>query len=161
VDDAHVTRRSSLLIAALVGALVAMPVPASAADPVGPNQFFAGLVNGQTPRSSIRVACLGPIRPGMLGRPVPGQTVMVRRASSTDPIPVGFTGSAARSIVAFFSPSASNDPTVMLTEYGVAVAIPTNITVPCSGTGQVFFFAVPSSPTARSTSVAVTFTSGP
>ena len=153
-------RRSSLLIAATVaGAVVATATPAAAADPIGPNQYFAGVVNGQTGQSTIRIACLGPVRPGQLGRPLPGQTVMVRRASSTSPTQVGFTGAAARSIVAFFSPSASNDPSVTMTEYGVAAAIPTHITLPCTGTGRVFFLPVPSSSTARSTSVAVTFVS--
>jgi len=85
---------------------------------------------------------------------------MVRQVPSPSSASVGFTGSAARSIVAFLSPSASNDPSVTMTEYNVAVAIPTHITVPCTGTGQVFFFASPSGPTARSTSVAVTYISG-
>ena len=149
-----------MIASAMAGALVAIMTPAVAAEPVGPNQLFEGLVNGRTIQSSIRIACLGPVRPGQLGRPLPGQTVMVRQAPPTGPTSVGFTGSAARSIVAFLSPSASNDPSIVMTEYGVAAAIPTHISLPCTGTGRVFFFAQPTSPTARSTSVAVTFVSG-
>jgi len=149
-----------LIVSAVIGALVTVMTPAVAAEPVGPNQFFEGLVNGRTIQSSIRIACLGPVRPGQLGRPLPGQSVMVRQVPSTGPTSVGFTGSAARSIVAFLSPSASNDPSIVMTEYGVAAAIPTYITLPCTGSGQVFFFASPSSSTARSTRVAVTFVSG-
>jgi hypothetical protein len=134
--------------------------PAAAADPIGPNQYFVGVVNGRTGQSSIRVACLGPVRPGQLGRPLPGQSVMVRLAPWTSPTPVGFTGSAARAIVALLSPSSVNDPTVTMTEYNVAVPIPTHVTLPCTGTGTVFFFARPTSPTARATGVEVTFVSG-
>jgi hypothetical protein len=144
----------------MAGALVAIATPAVAAEPIGPDQFFEGLVNGRTTPSSIRIACLGPVRPGQLGGPMPGQSVAVRRVGSTTPTLPGFTGSAARSIVAFLSPSASNDPSITMTEYGVAAPIPTHIMLPCTGTGQVFFFARPSSPTARSASVAVTFVSG-
>lgn len=149
------------LVSVVAGALVAVATPAVAVAPVGPNQFFQGLVNGRTTQSSILIACLGPVRPGQLGRPLPGQSVMVSLAPSTSPASVGFTGSAARSIVAFLSPSASSDPSITMTEYGVAAPIPTNITLPCTGTGQVFFFPRPSSSTARSTSVAVTFVSTP
>lgn len=159
-DDARVSRRSPLLLtAALTGVLVTPAVAAHAADPIGPNQYFEGLVNGQTHQSSIRIVCLGPVRPGMLGRPAPGQTVAVRHASPTGPTAVGFTGSAAREIVAFFSPSASNDPTVRLTEYDVSVAIPPTFLLPCTGTGRVQFSASPPSNTARPHTVAVTFVS--
>jgi hypothetical protein len=146
-------------MSAVASTVVAVATPAAAADPIGPNQYFVGLVNGRTAQSSIRVACLGPVRPGALGRPVPGQTVMVRLAPWTGPTPMGFTGSAARAIVALLSPSATNDPSVTMTEYNVAAPIPTHITLPCTGTGQVFFFARPTSPTARATGVEVTFVS--
>ena len=45
------------------------------------------------------------------------------------------------------------------TEYGVAAAIPTWFLLPCTGTGQVFFWASPPSNTARPNIVAVTFVS--
>ena len=102
------------------------------------------------------MACFGPGRPGQIGHPLPGQTVMVRQVPGTT-AGVGFTGSAARSIVAFFSPSASADPTAVFTSYGVAQEIPTAILLPCSGTGEVIFFARPGSDTARSAILRVVF----
>jgi hypothetical protein len=153
-------RRSIFLIAAAAASVVfASALPATAADPIGPNQYFEGLVNGRTKLSSIRIACLGPVQPGQLGRPLPGQTVAVRRASYPSTNQVGFTGGAGRSVIAFFSPSASNSPSVTLTEYGVAAPIPGYLTLPCTGTGEVFFSPSPTSWTARSTSVIVTFIS--
>jgi hypothetical protein len=157
VDDAHVSRSSLLLVVTVAAVLAASAAPAHAADPVGPNQYFEGLVNGQAHQSSVRITCLGPVRPGQLGRPAPGQTVAVRHASSSSPTAVGFTGSAAREIVAFFSPSASNAPQVRLTEYGVAVGIPTSFLLPCTGTGSVQFSANPPSSTARPDTVVITF----
>jgi hypothetical protein len=156
LDDAHVSR-TVLLLTVAVAAVLAVAAPARAADPIGPNQYFEGLVNGQAHQSTIRIVCLGPVRPGQLGRPAPGQSVAVRRASPSGPTAVGFTGSAAREIVAFFGPSASNAPEVRLTEYGVAVAIPTWFLLPCTGVGGVRFFATPLNSTARPHTVAVTF----
>jgi hypothetical protein len=159
VDDARVSRSSLLLTLVVAGILAATTAPAHAADPIGPNQYFEGLVNGQADHSTVRIVCLGPIRPGMLGRPAPGQSVAVRHASSSAPTAVGFTGSAAREIVAFFSPSASNAPEVRLTEYGLAVPIPPSFLLPCTGTGRVQFSATPPSSTARPDTVVVTFVS--
>jgi hypothetical protein len=81
----------------------------------------------------------------------------VRRGSPSGPTAVGFTGAAAREIVAFFTPSASNAPEVRLTEYGVPSAIPTSFLLPCTGTGRVYFSATPPSSTARPDTVVVTF----
>ena len=156
LDDAHVSR-TALLLTVVAAAVLAVAAPAHAADPIGPNQYFEGLVNGQTHQSTIRIVCLGPVRPGMLGRPAPGQTVAVRRGSPSGPTAVGFTGPAAREIVAFFGPSASNAPEVRLTEYGASVAIPTWFLLPCTGVGGVRFSASPSSNTARPHTVGVTF----
>ena len=151
------SRSSFLLALAVTGILAVAAAPAHAADPVGPNQYFEGLVNGQAHQSTVRIICLGPVRPGALGRPAPGQTVAVRHGSPSGPTAVGFTGSAAREIVAFFSPSASNAPEVRLTEYGVTAAIPPWFLLPCTGTGAVYFWATPLNSTARPDTVAVTF----
>jgi hypothetical protein len=146
-----------LLLTVAVAAVLAAAAPAQAADPIGPNQYFEGLVNGQPHQATVRIVCLGPVRPGQLGRPAPGQTVAVRRGSPSGPTAVGFTGTAAREIVAFFGPSASNAPEVRLTEYGVAVPIPTWFLLPCTGVGGVRFSATPPSGTARPHTVGVTF----
>jgi len=150
--------RNLSLIAVAAAALlaaVASPVRADAAT-VGPNQYFVGLVNGQVDRAVVQMACFGPGRPGQVGHPLPGQNVVVRQVPGTT-AGVGYTGSLARSIVAFFSPSASADPTAVFTSYGVPQEVPTRILLPCSGTGEVIFFARPGSNTARSTTVRVVF----
>ncbi len=49
---------------------------------IGPNQYFAASVNGETGIISpavIKMACFGPIRPGQMGHPMAGQTVEVFR----------------------------------------------------------------------------------
>jgi hypothetical protein len=157
MDDAHMSRSSILLTAVVAAFLAATAAPARAADPIGPNQYFEGLVNGQAQQATVRIVCLGPPRPYQLGRPAPGQVVAVRRASPSGPTATGFTGAAAREIVAFFSPSASNAPEVRLNHYDVAVPVPTSFQLPCTGTGQVIFWATPFSSTARTYTVAVTF----
>ena len=50
-----------------------------------------------------------------------------------------------------------NDASVVLTEYGVRMEIPARISLPCGGTGVVYFFARPFSATARTITVQVTF----
>jgi hypothetical protein len=145
-----------LLAAAAVLGVTATPA-AAAADPVGPKQAYFGLVNGRTGTSAIRVACLSTSPVGGIGRALPGQTVGAQRVW-TVPTQPGYTGSAAREIIAFFSPSASNAASVSITDFTVAVAIPTTILLPCSGTGDVTFTARPTSPTARDTRVKVIFT---
>jgi hypothetical protein len=150
-------RKLSLIAVMAASLLAAVASPALAdAGTVGPNQSFVGLVNGQVDRAVVQMACFGPGRPGQVGHPLPGQTVAVRQVPGTT-AGAGFTGSAARSIVALFSPSASADPTAVFTRYGVAQEIPTAILLPCSGTGEVVFFARPGSTTARSATVRVVF----
>jgi hypothetical protein len=151
------SRKLLILVLAAASLLVAVASPARAgAVTVGPNQYFVGAVNGQLDRAVVQMACFGPGRPGQFGHPLPGQTVMVRQVAGTT-VGVGFTGSAARSVVAFFSPSASADPTATFTSYGVPQEIPTAVLLPCSGAGTVLFFARPGSGTARSTAVQVVF----
>jgi hypothetical protein len=160
------TRRTRVATAAAaVVASLAAVVPATAAraepvvSPVGPNQYYVGVVNGTSDRAVIRMECPGPIpSPTRLGRPLPGQTVAVRQVPGVISN-VGFTGSAGREIVAFFSPSASGDPSVVLTAYGVNQEIRRSILLPCAGSGFVIFFARPFSSTTRSVTVPVTFVS--
>ncbi|MEA2591787.1 MAG: hypothetical protein QOD62_1618 [Actinomycetota bacterium] len=56
---------------------------ASAATPISkilPDQQFVGLVNGYTQNAPIRMACLGPVRPGQQGHPFAGQWAEVLKA---------------------------------------------------------------------------------
>src|SRR5256885_16982308 len=98
-------RRASVAVATLVLSLTACPAVASAADPpvfpILPNQYFSGLVNGQTANATIRMACFGPI--GGTGHPLAGQTIGVTRVYPPVVGPVnsvGYTGTTANSILA-------------------------------------------------------------
>jgi hypothetical protein len=152
-------------VVALVGAVTAAglvsgvgfarsPLPAG---PVRPGQDFGGLVNGRSSSVVVQMGCFGPVRPGQTGHPFARQTLGVFRpeALRVD----GFTGTAARSIVAHFSDDLSIG--VTFTSYGHAKAIPTSLTLPCSGTGTVVFSPQPSSSTSHSSTVQVQFVGQP
>ncbi|RAG85971.1 hypothetical protein DN069_09370 [Streptacidiphilus pinicola] len=158
--------RSATLAAAVLGLATglagAVAPAAQAADPapVGPNQFFSGLVNGSATDPAIQMACYGPVTPGELGHPLPGQSVEVLPASAAGTADVGYTGSAADGIVANFGPTSTALP-VTLGYYAVPVAIPTGLVLPCSGTGTVVFTPEPGSPTARSATLPVRYVAQP
>jgi hypothetical protein len=128
---------------------------------VGPHQYFAGSVNGSpggpTP-VTIRVVCPGP--EAQRGHPLSGQTVEVGPAVTTASS-IGYTGSDASSIRAFFGPpppTATGSGQVSFRRYGVPKAIPTSLSLPCQGTGVVTFIPFPESPpTSRSASVPVQY----
>ena len=134
--------------------------------PVGPHQLFVGEVNGHLARADIFMACFGPIRPGQLGHPFAGQTVEVLPAPSAAET-VGSTGSKANRIVLNFMlpaatpPPVSTVPPVVLTSYGATVAIPTSVELPCAGSGVAGFTPQPTSKSARSATVVVTFVGQP
>ncbi|WP_194919843.1 hypothetical protein [Catenulispora rubra] len=142
--------------AALVPALTA--TAATAQDPVviTPNTFFVGLVNGKTADAVVTVVCPGPVSSTSVGHPIAGQTAEVR--SILPPVtPVGYTGSQGREILAgFTSPSAANQ-SIVFSAYYAPAAIPTTWLVPCGGSGVMTFVPEPTSPTARSYTVTVTF----
>lgn len=141
----------SMLAAAAALALSAVGAVA-AGSPVGPNQQFAGVINGKAADATIFMVCPGPAFPGQTGHPEGGQGVQVVENTGA-----GFTGSAAREIVAQFSPSSSTAAALVFTQYGVIQDIPTALVLPCSGTGSVVFSPLPTSTTARSATVKVTF----
>jgi hypothetical protein len=134
--------RSCLALTAIGLALAAAPAASAAGRvqdpiPIEPNQYFTGLINGHPPgHAIIRVACPGPA--GKTGSPVAGQTVEVETALPSAAADIGYTGSKGRSITAALSTS----PAVAIgsfTSFYVKEDIPTNIVVPCSGTGTVIF----------------------
>ena len=150
-------------------ALLAVAGPAAAASaavqdplPITPNTAFAGLVDGLSADAAIQVGCFGPITPGETGHPLAGQTLEVVTAPVTTS-DSGFTGSLGRSIDAFVDlPSTSSSGAVVVfSGFYVKEPLPTTITVPCSGTGTVSFVPEPTSPTARTATVAVSFDSQP
>jgi hypothetical protein len=135
---------------------------------VAPHQFFRATVNGATGdqgRVNIGVGCVGPIHPGETGHPLPDQMVGVQfMQPPPNTIPLGYTGNRGTSIGAFFDAPPPGGPStasyVRFTSYGLK-GIPTSLVLPCSGTGQVTFVALPLDPSERSTAVPVRFVPQP
>jgi hypothetical protein len=123
--------------------------------PIRPNQFFSGFINNSPPGAVvIKVICPGVAN---TGHPIGRQPVEVKPAPGTGTTDVGFTGSKGTKITA----SLSFGPAIVIlrsfTSYFVKENIPTNITVPCSGTGAVRFSPSPPSSTAKPAILPVTF----
>jgi len=130
--------------------------------PIGHNQFFAGYINGHPPgQAVIQTNCIGPIRPGQMGNPLPNQTVEVKPVVPSGTVDVGYTGTAANSIVATLGSAGSTAAIAIFTGYYEIRYIPTTITVPCYGSGTVIFIPQPGSPTARSAILDVAFAGQP
>jgi hypothetical protein len=138
---------------------------AAAADPVsspaikvGSKQDFRGFVNAKNSKAIIRVLCPGPTN---TGHPLPHQSVRV--APVIDPFfpSDGFTGTTATSIGAWltWSTTVKPAPPAYVATFSVykAVSIPTTITVPCGGSGQMLFLPAPGSPTVKAATVSLTF----
>jgi hypothetical protein len=169
------SRTSSRIALASVSALIAggaLAVPASAQVspvqdpiPIRPGQYFSGYINGHPPgQAIIWTNCFGPIQPGQTGHPLANQTVEVEPpAISSSTADLGYTGTAADSIVATLGTPTGPIPTVIakFTLYYVVQDIPTTITVPCSGPGVATFTPVPGSATASPATLSVTFEAQP
>jgi hypothetical protein len=148
---------------AVAASLVAIPAPALAGtadpNPIGPRESFIGLVNGQARSATIKMACFGPTRPGRTGHPLAGQTVAAQQVfTQADPL-IGNTGDLGRAIKVVLTHSSTGDRP-LLREYGAA-AIPTSVTLPCDGTGSVWFVPEPDSDTSQNAAVQVTYVSQP
>jgi len=126
--------------------------------PITPNQVFTGQVNGVAGVSRIAVVCDGPIDVVPTGHPLAGQTVTAVQGDSSGTTPsVGFTGSAGTAIVVGFGSSISPTPPVTLRFFQASASIPTDVLVPCAGTGVVSFTPRLTSATARTAFTKVTF----
>lgn len=148
------TGKALLLVAVAATAMFGGATAAMAqAVPIGPNQFFIGLVTGNHTNAVIYVVCPGPSFPGQTGHPESGQNVSVSQSSTTTS---GFTGSLANSIVVSLPPSATTGG-ITLKYYDTPAAIPTSLLLPCSGTAKVSYNPEPTSPTAKPDVVTVTF----
>lgn len=145
-------------VVALVG--VATPANAAVIDPlpIGPNEFFAGFVNDTQANATIVADCAGPAR---TGHPGGGQTVSAQPASAAGPATLGYTGSAGRAlnVSLVLSPATVPIPIGTLNGYFIKLAIPTSITIPCGGQGEMVFAPTPTSMTAHSATVSVTIIS--
>ncbi|MCU1430516.1 MAG: hypothetical protein JWL83_4516 [Actinomycetia bacterium] len=173
--DTVATRlRASIAAAVVAGAaLGVMPAARAATGPathvrIGPHQAFVGLVNGSTGSPSpatINMQCFGPVTPGEMGHPVPGQTLEVAQPTATAAA-FGNTGDNATQISVFFGApppgAATKSGAVTFIRYGVVKKIPKRLLLPCSGSGNVTFVPLPMSPpTSKSFSVPVQFAGQP
>ena len=145
--------------AAVVPALIAATAATAVAQdpiPITPNTAFVGLVNGKTADAVVTVVCPGPVTSTSVGHPIEGQTAEVR--SIVPPVtPSGFTGSQGRQIVAGFDSASTASQAIVFSSYFAPAAIPTTWLLPCGGSGAMTFVPEPTSPTARSYTVKVTF----
>lgn len=146
-----------------VGAAGVLGAPGAAAavpPPIGPNQVFQGQVNTVTAGAVIKVGCFGPVTPASTGHPIAGQTVDVRYTPDvTSKDGTGFTGSAADHVIVGFDSGPSTGQVVSISAYDAKVVIPASLNLPCFGTGTVQFAPSPTSATARTASVPVTYVS--
>jgi hypothetical protein len=154
-----VRTRSLLLLAPTLTLLVGVACGgvASARTAIAPGQHFVGLVNKHTTNVVIVMACPTP-DPNGTGHPLGGQTIAVEPPSSTATT-TGYTGTHGRSITASFVlpvPTSTASAGLRFTHYG-SQTLPTSLVLPCSGSGLVVFTPEPTSKTAHSTSVTVTF----
>jgi hypothetical protein len=157
------TPQASLSRLAVLGAAVLMAVMAGAATasaavadpvPITPNTFFSGLVNGTSP-ADITVVCSSA---AATGHPADGQYVEALLASSTA-ASTGYTGTLGTSLTVKITTSAPSTTTSsligVLKNFYEELAIPTTLTLPCTGTGVVTFAPTPTSVTAKTASVTV------
>jgi hypothetical protein len=147
------------VVAVLIGGVFATggAAEATTTTSIGPHQHFVGLVNGKSTKAKVIVACPGPVWTGRTGHPVGGK-IAVEPPSAVSGT-TGYTGSRGHSVVATFLlpvPTTTAPAALTFTQYG-SQPIPSSMLVPCSGTGVVVFSPRPTSKTADSTSVGVTF----
>ena len=113
---------------------------AASAQPIRPDQHFAGLVNGKHHDAVVYTVCAGPVSDGRTGPVAGGQTMSVNRVAGGH----GFTGPFSV-VYAWFVPAAASSPPTQLqfTTYRTPQDIPTSVAVPCGGTGRAEFSACP------------------
>ncbi len=130
---------------------------------------FGGTVNGATTHATIRMACFGPDRPGRTGHPVGKQTVGVFIPEVVQSRTFGTTGDPARAVAVsivvgghrvgpfqWFHRLTLTRPVTSATG-----TLPTDLTLPCTGTGTAVFTPVPSTPGAKPATVDVRFAGQP
>ncbi len=156
-------RRSSLFAVSVAIAVMVAVGSAGAqtsGDPIRPGQIFNGFVNGSLKDATIKMACGATPRPGALGHPAAGQTLEVARG--LDLQPSGFTGRTSR-ISVDMRLRRPVPHTVHLADFSTyaTVALPTSITIPCAGSGDVVFSPFHGGPSARSVAIHVLLVNQP
>jgi hypothetical protein len=164
-------RRSSAILGLTVAAVTAMGLQAAPAQaiPVGPKQYFTGVINGKpgntTTPITIKMACFGPIHPGQTGHPMGGQTLAVHQLFPPAPGSLGYTGTDSKIGVFFTAPppaaAQANATTPVFTRYDRPQPLPTSLTLPCAGTGTVWFTPIPVVPPSRAATVPVRYVGQP
>jgi len=148
-----------------------MGLPARAGT-VGPKQYFTGVINGKdgntTTPITIVMACVGPIRPGQTGHPVAGQTLAVHQLfpPAATAGTLGQTGNDSQIGVFFNAPPPAGrirpaTGTPVFTRYDTPRPLPTSLTLPCQGTGTVWFTPIPVVPPSQSATVPVRYVGQP
>ena len=89
----RIMTRTFAAVAMAVAVFAFAGVPAGAQQPIGPNQHFAGLVNGTRTSAVVYTVCAGPVGAGRTGPVAGGQTLSVVRAGRATATP----GRSARS----------------------------------------------------------------
>ncbi len=156
------------LAAAAVLVAVAQTAPAQA-GPVGPKQYFTGVINGKPGNTTIpitiKMACAGHIHPGQTGHPLRGQTLAVHQLFPPASGSLGYTGNDAKIGVFFTAPPPAaaqiSTTTPVFTRYDRLKPLPTSLTLPCAGTGTVWFTPIPVVPPSRSATVPVRYVGQP
>ncbi len=172
-------RRATTVLGLVLLATVATALPAGASGraatggKVGPKQYFTGVINGTDGNTAtpitINMACFGPLRPGETGHPMSGQTLAVHQLfpPSTTAGKLGYTGTGSRIDVFFNAPPPSTvgpqaaTKKVTFVRYDKPQALPISLTLPCSGTGTVWFSPIPVVPPSRAATVPVEFVGQP
>jgi len=167
--------RIAVVLSIPMVALTAATQTAGAAQKVGPNQYFTGVINGTDGNTvtpiAIQMACFGPLRPGETGHPMEGQTLAVHQLfPPTVTSTLGKTGNDS-SIDVFFGAPPPATPlgasahtavkTIRFVHYDKSKGLPTSLTLPCSGTGTVWFVPIPVVPPSQAAAVPVEFESQP
>ncbi len=164
-------RATGAVVLVLV-ATAAVAAPVGAIGKVAPEQYFTGVINGTDGNTAdpitIRMACAGPLSPGQTGHPVRGQTLAVHQLFPPTPAPgsLGYTGDGSEIGVFFHTPpparsDARTPKTPTFVRYDKPRLLSTALTLPCAGTGTVWFSPFPAVPPSVSASVPVQFVSRP
>ena len=139
-------RRSSGMLGLAAVAVLAVGLQAGPAQAgsVGPKQYFTGVINGKdgntTNPITIKMACTAGAQ---TGHPRAGQTLAVHQLFP--PAAGPRAGATSRTFTRYDSPR----------------SLPTSLTLPCAGTGKVWFSPIPVVPPSRSAVVPVRFVSKP
>jgi hypothetical protein len=127
----------AIAIVAFVGAGAQTAV---AQTPIGPQQHFAGIVNGHEGSAVVYTVCPGPAGGHRRGPLKKGQTMAVAQTADGH----GNTGPFSQ-IYSWFEPvRAGKKPvTLSFSHYGKPKDIPRSVRVPCTGKGHAVFSSCP------------------